>query len=311
MTWTTGDSNGDSPAVDRFVADAAGVAEGVQVGNVGAEWEPAAISAAEETAANRGEDLTASTDSEDPAGDTAGAGDRSSASDTTGIVDAASAGDATGAGDAAGAGDTADGEPTPDSTKPRRRIFRLFPKPVWHVGRLLILALLLEYFVVPQLAGPRKVVHLITEVNPFLLLLGVALEAASLLSYAQLSRTVLPGGRSISVFTMLRIQITTLFGQSLRAGRQRHRHSDRLPTPHPVRRRPQRCRVRLGCTIDRLRDGAQRGALDRLIVSIPVWGFSALYLLAAAVGLLLLLSSAGWWRRSREVAAASGTNWSI
>ena len=74
---------------------------------------------------------------------------------------------------------------------PKRRGLRaLLPAPIWHVGRLLILALIVEYLVVPQLAGPRKVAHLITQVNPLLLLAGVGLEAGALLCYGQLTRTV-------------------------------------------------------------------------------------------------------------------------
>src|SRR5580704_17323609 len=53
---------------------------------------------------------------------------------------------------------------------PKRRGLRaLLPAPIWYVGRLLILALIVEYLLVPQLAGPRKVAHLITQVNPLLL----------------------------------------------------------------------------------------------------------------------------------------------
>ncbi len=86
----------------------------------------------------------------------------------------------------------------------------MLPAPIWHVGRLLFLALIVEYLVVPQLAGPRKVAHLVTQVNPLLLLGGLGLEAGALACYAQLTRTVLPSGHSLSFFTVLRIKLTTL-----------------------------------------------------------------------------------------------------
>src|SRR5262249_40702913 len=39
---------------------------------------------------------------------------------------------------------------------PKRSGLRsVLPAPIWHVGRLLVLALIVEYLVVPQLAGPR------------------------------------------------------------------------------------------------------------------------------------------------------------
>ena len=78
------------------------------------------------------------------------------------------------------------------------------------MGRLLLLALIIEYLVVPQLAGPRKVAHLLTQVNPLLLLAGVGLEAGALVCYAQLTRTVLPGSNKLSLFTLQRIQLSTL-----------------------------------------------------------------------------------------------------
>ena len=56
--------------------------------------------------------------------------------------------------------------------KKKRGRFGL-PRPVYTLGRLLILALLVEYLVVPQLAGPRKILHLIDQVNPLLLLAGM------------------------------------------------------------------------------------------------------------------------------------------
>jgi uncharacterized protein (TIRG00374 family) len=162
---------------------------------------------------------------------------------------------------------------------------------VWQVGRILILILLIEYLVVPQLAGPRKVLHLVTEVNPFLLLLGVGLEAASLLSYSQLSRTVLPGGRSISVFTMLRVQITTLsVSHTLPGGSATGTALGyRLLTQSGVARSD----VGFGLATQAIGSAVVLNVVlwTALIVSIPVWGFSAVYLLAAVVGILLLLTS--------------------
>jgi uncharacterized protein (TIRG00374 family) len=156
---------------------------------------------------------------------------------------------------------------------------------------LLILALILEYIVVPQLAGPRKVAHLVTEVNPLMLLVGVGLEACSLLAYAQLSRTVLPGGRSIGIFTMLRIQMTTLSVSHAAPGGSATGTAlgYRLLTQSGVARSD----VGFGLAAQSIGSAVVLNVVlwIALIVSIPVWGFSAMYLLAAVVGLALLLTS--------------------
>jgi putative heme transporter len=177
----------------------------------------------------------------------------------------------------------------PSSLRVRRGGLRgILPAPVLHVGRLLILALVIEYLVVPQLAGPRRVAHLVTEVNPLLLLAGVGLEAASLLSYAQLTRTVLPARSKVSLFTILRVELATLSVSHCAPGGSA-----------------------TGTAIGyKLLTQAGAGGGDAgfalalqaiwsalilnvilwiaLIVSIPVYGFSGVYLLAAAVGVALL-----------------------
>ena len=138
-----------------------------------------------------------------------------------------------------------------------------------------------------------KVLHLITEVNPFLLLLGVGLEAASLLSYAELARTVLPEGRSISIFTMLRVQMATLSVSHCAPGGSATGTAlgYRLLTQSGVPSSD----VGFGLATQAIGSAVVLNVVlwVALVVSIPVWGFSGLYLLAAAVGFLLLVSSAG------------------
>ena len=185
--------------------------------------------------------------------------------------------------------------PVPDleQTRSGRRGLRgLLPRPVWHIGRLLLLALVVEYLVVPQLAGPRKLVHLVTSVNPLLLLAGVGLEAAALLSYGQLTRAVLQGER-LSFFTILRVELTTLSVSHSAPGGQA------TGTALGYRLLTQ-VGVAPGVVGFALATQAIGSAVVlnvilwlALIVSIPVWGFSAAYLIAAAVGVVLLLASAG------------------
>jgi hypothetical protein len=166
----------------------------------------------------------------------------------------------------------------------RRGLRAILPAPVWHIGRLLILALVVEYLVVPQLAGPRKVAHLVTEVNPLLLLAGVALEAASLLSYAQLTRTVLPTGNKVRLFTILRVELTTLSVSHCALGGSATGAAIgyRLLTQAGVGAGD----VGFALALQAIGSAAVLSIIlwIALIVSIPVYGFSAVYLLAAAVG---------------------------
>lgn len=174
----------------------------------------------------------------------------------------------------------------------RSRLRALLPSPIWHIGRLLILALLIEYLVVPQLAGPRKVAHLLTEVNPLLLLAGLALEAGALLAYAQMTRRLLPAESRLPLFTILRIQMTTLSVSHCAPGGTATGSAlgYRLLTQAGVAGRD----VGFAIATQGIGSAVVLNVILwlALIVSIPVWGFSAVYVLAAIVGVVLLGSSA-------------------
>ena len=57
---------------------------------------------------------------------------------------------------------------------------------------LILLALVAEYLVLPQVGGVGRSLHLLGRVNIGFVVLGTGLEVASLASYAELTRTVLP-----------------------------------------------------------------------------------------------------------------------
>ena len=176
--------------------------------------------------------------------------------------------------------------------KPRHGLRSILPAPIWQVGRLLFLALIVEYLVVPQLAGPRKVIHVITQVNPLLLLAGVALEAASLVAYAELTRSVLPSEHKLGLFTVMRIQVTTLSVSHCAPGGSATGSAlgYRLFTQAGVAGSD----VGFALAMQGIGSAVVLNVIlwVALIVSIPVWGFSAVYLIAAAVGALLLGASA-------------------
>jgi len=70
--------------------------------------------------------------------------------------------------------------------------------------------LVVEYLVLPQLAGAGMAVRVLTGVNLGLVAAAIALEVASLLAYAQLTRSTLPSECPPSFSTVLRIDLATL-----------------------------------------------------------------------------------------------------
>src|SRR5664280_1300341 len=77
-------------------------------------------------------------------------------------------------------------------------------------GLVLLTALVVEYFVVPQLAGARAALGQLSQVTPGFLAAGLALEVGSLLSYSALTRSVLPPPGRPGYWSVLRIDISAL-----------------------------------------------------------------------------------------------------
>lgn len=89
----------------------------------------------------------------------------------------------------------------------RLRHWRLLKQSVGRGIMLFLVILVIEYLVLPQLAGAHKDLHLLGQVNVGFVLLAVALEIGSLVSYAALTRAVLPKG-SASLTRLLRIDLS-------------------------------------------------------------------------------------------------------
>ncbi|MDQ6785071.1 MAG: YbhN family protein [Actinomycetota bacterium] len=153
----------------------------------------------------------------------------------------------------------------------------------------MVLALIVEYLVLPQLAGTRKALHLVSQVQPTYLLLGVVLEAAALVAYAQLTRTVLPDESNPGLLTILRIQLTTLsVSHCVPAGSAAGSSLGyRLLTLAGAGKAD----VGLAMGLQAAGSAVILNVifLVALIVSIPVWGFSPLYLTAGVVGMVLTI----------------------
>lgn len=91
--------------------------------------------------------------------------------------------------------------------RPRRaRVFRTLRR----VGVFLILFLVVEYLVLPQIAGARKALSLLSHVNLAFVVAAIALEAAAIFAYALLTRSVLPDRHVPGILGVLRIDLSTL-----------------------------------------------------------------------------------------------------
>lgn len=169
---------------------------------------------------------------------------------------------------------------------PRRR---WIPRPVVHIGRLLIFALVVEYLVVPNIAGTHEALNVLGSVNPFLLLLGVALEAGAITAYALLTRTVLGPGRAPGLWTTIRIQLTTLSVSHVVPGGSAAGSSlgYRLYKQAGVKGTD----VGFALATQALGSAVVLNVVFwiALVVSIPVRGFSPLYLTAALAGVALVV----------------------
>jgi putative heme transporter len=170
----------------------------------------------------------------------------------------------------------------------RRGLARFIPAPLLHIGRLLIIALIVEYLVVPQIAGSRDALKTLGHVNPLLLLLGVVLEILSLLSYALLTQAVIPPETDPGLFKLFRVELTTLSVSHCVPGGSAAGSSVgyRLLTAAGVRRSD----VGFALAAQSLGSAVVLNVIFwiALVVSIPVNGVSPLYFSAALVGALLV-----------------------
>jgi uncharacterized protein (TIRG00374 family) len=201
-------------------------------------------------------------------------------------------------GDAAGAGNGAPGpgsdvligsRPSPATDRKRRRgLFGVVPRPVRHLVRIGIVLLVVEYLVLPQIAGTRKAIHLVGGVRPVWLALGVLLEAVALLCYTQLTRAVLPPRSDPGLATVFRIQMTTLSVSHCVPGGSAAGSSlgYRLFTNSGA----EGGAVGFAMATQSLGSAVVLNAIFwlALVASIPVWGFSPVYVTAAAAGAIVV-----------------------
>lgn len=163
----------------------------------------------------------------------------------------------------------------------RRRAFGL-------VARALTFAAVFHFLVLPQIGGTRKALRLLGQLDPVLVVGAVALEALALVSYAQLTRSLLPRDRRPGLGRTFRIVLSSLAvnhvvpGGAAAGGVLQYRLLARVGVDPPT--------AAFAMATQSLGSALVLNALlwIGLIVSIPTTGFHPLYATAAGLGATLL-----------------------
>src|SRR3954447_15410281 len=74
---------------------------------------------------------------------------------------------------------------------------------------LVLFLLIFNHLVIPQLGGARRAIHLLSDVNPALLVLALGLQIGAFAAYTQLTKVTLPQDDTVGWFTLFRIQLST------------------------------------------------------------------------------------------------------
>jgi uncharacterized protein (TIRG00374 family) len=111
------------------------------------------------------------------------------------------------AGDEPGAPDAGHDQP-PGRWRRWRPRLSVLAKPARRLALLFILALVVEYLVVPTLVGASKNLYLLGRVSAWWVAAGTVLEGLSLFCYAVLTKVLLPPGPKPSLWTLFRIDLS-------------------------------------------------------------------------------------------------------
>ena len=181
---------------------------------------------------------------------------------------------------------TAAGEPSERRPTARRR--RWLPRTVRHLAELLLVGFIVEYFVVPQISGTHKAVHVLASVNPFLPVLGVFLEVLSLIAYFELTRALIPRSSDPGFATMSRIQLSTLALSHCLPGGNAMGYS--LGYRLLMRSGVAGTDTAVALATQGLGSAVVLNVIFwlALLVSLPLYGLQSGYLFVAVIGLLLM-----------------------
>jgi uncharacterized protein (TIRG00374 family) len=179
-----------------------------------------------------------------------------------------------------------DADHRPGRRKPRRRLRKRD-----HLKRsayVLVFLLIFNHLVLPQLGDARRALHLLSDVNPLLLLLALGLQIGALGAYVMMTRATLPKEPCLPVPVLFRIQLATravtnlVPGGSAAGGTLGFKLLTDAGVPASA----------AGFTLATIGLGSAV-VLNvilwvALLISIPINGFNPAYLMAAVVGLILM-----------------------
>lgn len=154
------------------------------------------------------------------------------------------------------------------------------------------LVFVFEYLVLPQFASARSSLHLLAQLNPFIVILAVLFEMAALYAYVELTRTVMYP-YSPSRFNTLRVNLAGLAighvvpGGTAPAGALSYRIFNELGVPKDTNA--------FGLAAQGSGSAVVLNIIFwlALVISIPLRGFNPLYGFAALIGVFLLLAFFG------------------
>jgi uncharacterized protein (TIRG00374 family) len=153
---------------------------------------------------------------------------------------------------------------------------------------LLAFLLVVEYLVIPQLAGARRSLSTLANVDVALLAAALLAEVGAVLSYAQLTRSVLPRDSAPTLFRTTQIQLATLAVSHLVPGGAAAGSGlgIKLLADEGVSGED----AGFGITVQSLGSAAVLNVMlwVALVASIPLRGYNPLYATAAAVGAVIL-----------------------
>jgi uncharacterized protein (TIRG00374 family) len=89
-----------------------------------------------------------------------------------------------------------------------RRRLRTARRPLRRLAILLVLALIVEYLVIPELVGASKDLYLLARLNLWWMIAGLILEGLSLFCYALLNQVLLPAEGRPSLSRLFRIDLS-------------------------------------------------------------------------------------------------------
>jgi putative heme transporter len=175
-------------------------------------------------------------------------------------------------------------------TERRRRIH--IPRQVRFILSFGAFIFVVEYLVLPEFSAAHQRLHLLSELNPALVLVAVALEGASIAAYAELTRTVFsphPPKRN----QILRVNLSTLAlshivpGGTAPAGALSYRMYSKLGVPPATNA--------FGLAVQASGSAVVLNLLFwlALMISIPLRGFNPAYGFAALLGVFLMLAFFG------------------